>query len=45
MGDEDQTGSDGESDVNDLDSWEEGPAFGVGEDKDPIAIFPLKSGF
>ena len=43
MGDEDQTGSDDELDVNDnLDTWEEGPAFGVGEDKDPICDIPVE---
>ena len=25
-----------------LDSWEEGPAFGVGEDKDPICEVPVE---
>ena len=25
-----------------LDSWEEGPAFGVGEDKDPICDIPVE---
>ena len=42
MGDEEQTDSDNESGVNEyLDTWEEGPAFGVGEDKDPICEIPV----
>ena len=46
MGGEEAIDSTSESD-NDghLDSWEEGPAFGVGEDKDRILRSQLKSGF
>ena len=44
MGDEDQTDSANESDADEyLDTWEEGPAFGVGEDKDPICETPVEA--
>ena len=31
-----------ESPADHLDSWEEGPAFGIGEDKDPICETPVE---
>ena len=44
MGDEDQTDSANEPDADEyLDTWEEGPAFGVGEDKDPICETPVEA--
>ena len=43
MGDENQSDSGAEPDVDDnLATWEEGPAFGVGEDKDPICDIPVE---
>ena len=43
MGGEEAIDSTAESDKDGhLDSWEEGPAFGVGEDKDPICEVPVE---
>ena len=43
MGEDNQADSGAEPDVDDnLATWEEGPAFGVGEDKAPICDIPVE---
>ena len=42
MGETDQSQDEVIEEADALDSWEDGPAFGVSEDKDPICETPVE---